>query len=151
MVTLYLSVQAQFLAFTFLIVYVGAIAILFLFVVMLLNVKELTGVAGKGRASMFFIMFPFLVKLGIDVNTVPVLIPVHTSCEQFIYYVVAGYQDINPLIALYEEHVALFLLIVMILIAAMLGAIVLATGGAAIVYTAPAYYPAIGLLSLFVI
>lgn len=136
MVTLYLSVQAQFLAFTFLIVYVGAIAILFLFVVMLLNVKELTGIAGRGRASMFFIMFPFLVKLGVDINSIfPALIPVRTHCDQFVYYVITGYQDINPLAALYEEHVALFLLIVMILIAAMLGAIVLATGGAAIVCT----------------
>lgn len=41
-VVLYLSAGAEFLAFTFLIVYVGAIAILFLFVIMLLNVKELT-------------------------------------------------------------------------------------------------------------
>lgn len=41
--------QIQFLAFTFLIVYVGAIAILFLFVVMLLNVKELTQEEGKLR------------------------------------------------------------------------------------------------------
>lgn len=41
-VILYLSAGAEFLAFTFLIVYVGAIAILFLFVIMLLNVKELT-------------------------------------------------------------------------------------------------------------
>lgn len=41
-VLLYLAAEAEFLALVFLIVYVGAIAILFLFVIRLLNVKELT-------------------------------------------------------------------------------------------------------------
>lgn len=41
-VLLYLASEAEFLALVFLIVYVGAIAILFLFVIRLLNVKELT-------------------------------------------------------------------------------------------------------------
>lgn len=38
---LFLSIRAEFLALVFLIVYVGAIAVLFLFVIMLLNVKGL--------------------------------------------------------------------------------------------------------------
>ena len=41
----YVLICAEFLAFVFLIVYVGAVAILFLFVIMLLNVKELTAAA----------------------------------------------------------------------------------------------------------
>lgn len=41
-VLLYLASEAEYLALVFLIVYVGAIAILFLFVIRLLNVKELT-------------------------------------------------------------------------------------------------------------
>lgn len=38
---MYVALKAQYLAYVFLIVYVGAVAILFLFVVMLLNVKAL--------------------------------------------------------------------------------------------------------------
>jgi NADH:ubiquinone oxidoreductase subunit 6 (subunit J) len=38
---MYIALRAQYLAYVFLIVYVGAVAILFLFVVMLLNVKAL--------------------------------------------------------------------------------------------------------------
>lgn len=53
-VLLYLASEAEFLALVFLIVYVGAIAILFLFVIRLLNVKELTSaprrkVSGQDR------------------------------------------------------------------------------------------------------
>lgn len=37
-----LAIGVEFLSFTFLIVYVGAIAILFLFVIILLDIKTLT-------------------------------------------------------------------------------------------------------------
>lgn len=48
-VLLYLAAGAEFLALVFLIVYVGAIAILFLFVIRLLNVKELIAVPRRKR------------------------------------------------------------------------------------------------------
>jgi len=63
-ILLYLAAQAEFLGLTFLIVYVGAIAILFLFVIMLLNVKELTDTprVSLSQAQLFTVFFavPFL-------------------------------------------------------------------------------------------
>lgn len=43
-IILLLTLKAEYLAFVFLIVYIGAIAILFLFVLMLFNLKELIAV-----------------------------------------------------------------------------------------------------------
>jgi NADH:ubiquinone oxidoreductase subunit 6 (subunit J) len=45
-VTIYLAQGIEYLAYVFLIVYVGAVAILFLFVIMLLNVKALSRHSG---------------------------------------------------------------------------------------------------------
>ena len=65
-VVFYLIIGAEFLAFVFLIVYVGAIAILFLFVIMLLNVKELSSIL-KGRLTLLQLFF-LLVTILLTIN-----------------------------------------------------------------------------------
>lgn len=129
MVALFLSVQVEFLAFIFLIVYVGAVAILFLFVIMLLNVKELTMNAPKGRAGAFLVIFPLFLKLlhTLSLEFKEITVEPSSTFEQLLYYVEAQYQDIAIFTALYTEHATLFVLITLILLTAMIGAIVLAS------------------------
>lgn len=129
MVALFLSVQVEFLAFIFLIVYVGAVAILFLFVIMLLNVKELTMNAPKGRAGAFLIIVPFFLKLlhTLSLEFKEIVLKPASTFEQLLYYVESQYQDVAMFTALYSEHATLFVLITLILLTAMIGAIVLAS------------------------
>jgi len=56
---LLLLLKIEFLAFVFLVVYVGAIAVLFLFVVMMLNIRPNT------TTISFFSLFNFLTALGV--------------------------------------------------------------------------------------
>jgi NADH:ubiquinone oxidoreductase subunit 6 (subunit J) len=64
-VVLYLHAGAEFLGFTFLIVFVGAVAILFLFVIMLLNIRSLASIDHtmnrKGRLAC--VAFPVILVL----------------------------------------------------------------------------------------
>jgi NADH-quinone oxidoreductase subunit N len=128
-IVLYLSVKAEFLAFIFLIVYVGAIAILFLFVIMLLNVKELTVTASKGRTGAFLVLLPLLLKLfqTLVVGFQQQIFQSQSTFEQLTYYITTQYQDIMLFTTLYAEHALLFILISLILLTAMIGAIVLAS------------------------
>jgi len=56
---LLLLLKVEFLAFVFLVVYVGAIAVLFLFVVMMLNIRSNT------TTTSFFSLFNFLTAFGV--------------------------------------------------------------------------------------
>lgn len=142
MVVFYLVIGAEFLAFVFLIVYVGAIAILFLFVIMLLNVKELASslkssfsdgqvvlVVALATASINFIF-----SFSSDLETFFLLEQVNTyfseqtSIFHLCFFVTQGYQDIFLFSnSLYNYYSYLFILISFLLLTAMIGAIVLAT------------------------
>lgn len=141
-VILYLSAGAEFLAFTFLIVYVGAIAILFLFVIMLLNVKELTGapktkLLPSQKYSMVIAAVAFVSLLGtLAKNFVGVLsgsdrvkfASEFPNVDALTYYVRWEFMDILVFgDLLYTYYSFLFMLIALLLLTAMLGAIVLAT------------------------
>lgn len=139
---LYLSVQAEFLALIFLIVYVGAIAILFLFVIMLLNVKELTSaprhkftlaqlvalhlvvpfsanlVYGLSNAIELFLLKTSAVSLSTEPTSVSALV-------NFVNYRFIDIQMFSEL--LYTHYSYAFMLTALLLLTAMLGAIILAT------------------------
>jgi len=139
-VLIYIASGAEFLGLVFLIVYVGAVAILFLFVIMLLNVKSLTSsVALLQRASQVYLLdagvYLSLMLLSFNYHTLLIqiardtaLYALHASTvESLVYYVNYGAADVMAFATLYSDQVALFLLITVILLIAMLGAIVLAT------------------------
>ena len=73
---LLICLQAEFLALTFVIVYVGAVAVLFLFVVMMLNIK-ITELNKElihyfpigGLVGIIFLMNTFLILLSNGVNS----------------------------------------------------------------------------------
>lgn len=141
-VLLYLSVRAEFLALIFLIVYVGAIAILFLFVIMLLNVKELTA-APRQKLNLtqllaLHLVVPFSLILSfkltsalsaflqksdiIAFNTEP------TSVQALVSYVNHQFVDIQMFSSLlYTNYSSSFMLTALLLLTAMLGAIILAS------------------------
>jgi NADH-quinone oxidoreductase subunit J len=135
---LYLSAGAEFLAFTFLIVYVGAIAILFLFVIRLLNVKELTSAPRPRLDKVQKGSVVFAVFSGAHVLTSLIgrfstyclhqLTKLPKDSELLIAYVTQQHRDVIKLSTLlYTYYSQLFRLVALLLLTARLGAIVLAT------------------------
>lgn len=123
--------QCEFLSIIFLIVYVGAISILFLFIVMLLNIRniELTDKIFNYFPISFFIIFLFLILLNFLIKKEFYF--VFTSLDMYYMYI-DFLNNIDfvfemTLLAfmLYEEYYFIFLLSAILLFVAMLGAILL--------------------------
>lgn len=138
-VAIYLVQGVEYLAYVFLIVYVGAVAILFLFVIMLLNVKSLSKHTGVVKhttqvlaifsgALLFWRLFT---ALRIDSSALALMAQSSASAEASsldgLVYAVNNAADIAAFSALFGTESSLFIVILMILLVAMLGAIVLAT------------------------
>ena len=125
---LLLMIQADFLAMMFIVVYVGAIAVLFLFVIMMLNVKiiELNENLISYLPISSFIMFIFIgqVVVLIDKNFLFDLTP-FTSYNNWIllYLQSSNIELIGEII--YTYFFQLFLITGVILLIAMIGPIVL--------------------------
>jgi len=140
-VLMYLIAGIAFVGLVFLIVYVGAVSVLFLFVIMLLNVKSLTSEDELIR---------HISQVGAIAGAILLLQQTHrhivaslnrsmsggflrdavvepTTGEAVFFYVRFRAMDINALTGLYTLHAILFLVTTGILLAALLGAIILAT------------------------
>jgi NADH-quinone oxidoreductase subunit J len=140
-ITIYVISGALFLGLVFLIVYVGAVAILFLFVIMLLNVKSLVGkkeVSTQQKSAQIVAGVALLLlspRLFVEIPNAlahtalqdTALAQQQGSAAAVITYVNQQAGDVFTFHTLYTEHSALFLLITYILLIAMLGAIILAT------------------------
>jgi NADH:ubiquinone oxidoreductase subunit 6 (subunit J) len=123
--------QCEFLSIIFLIVYVGAISILFLFIVMLLNIRniELTDKIFNYFPISFFIILLFLILLNFLVKEEFYFI--FTSLDMYYIYI----EFLNNIdvvfemtllsFMLYEEYYFIFLLAAVLLFVAMVGAILL--------------------------
>jgi NADH:ubiquinone oxidoreductase subunit 6 (subunit J) len=138
---LYLIAGLAFVGVVFLIVYVGAVAVLFLFVIMLLNVKSLTSneeliqhqsqilaiiFAAALLAQTFFTLggaFDHLLAIGFLRDAILEA----TTSEAVSFYVRFQAADINSLTGLYTTHGILLLVTTIVLLVALLGAIILAT------------------------
>ena len=136
-----LSIQVQFLAFIYLIIYIGAIAILFLFVIMLFNMRSLTKSDSKIKDFSFlsisfkiyyffgikFFMFVVLdiysrVQYNSYINSSILLAKV--DIQHFLTYVNSDALLFGNLF--YDYYAYLFLLAGLILLTSMLGSIILA-------------------------
>jgi NADH-quinone oxidoreductase subunit J len=136
-----ISIQAEYIGMVLLIVYVGAIAILFLFVVMLLNVKALLSTVAliKTVAQHIAIVVGFLLYchcLSLLTAGFCDLLSSATdalkrlegnSVDALFEYVNGGAHDILNFSSLYTQDAPLFLIIMVILLVAMTGSIVTAT------------------------
>ena len=124
----------DFFAMILLVVYVGAIAVLFLFVVMMLNIKiaeihenVLRYLPVGGIIGLIFLLEIFLI---VDNETIPLFEPTSFSSNNLTYTVYASklqswtnIESIGNL--LYTTYFILFLISSLILLVAMIGAIVL--------------------------
>ena len=136
-----LSINVNFLALIYLIIYIGAIAILFLFVIMMFNLRELEKKSTALNDYMFiaisFQIYLFLIAkfYFLFVDYVWSYIEYDTYFNEYLtlkthsltYYLT--YQHIDALLfgtLLYTYYCYLFLVAALILLTAMLGSIVLA-------------------------
>jgi NADH-quinone oxidoreductase subunit J len=128
---------AEFLGYLFLIVYIGAIAILFLFVIMLLDVRKLTMTRARVKLSKFKLAFlgvclsitiKFIMSVLASLETVTVKITQPIITAQIFNEVNFEFLDILLFASfLYTEFVGLFILATLLLLSAMIGSIVIAT------------------------
>ena len=119
---LLLMLGVEFLAFLFLIVYIGAIAILFLFVVMMLDIRlvEILDNATRYLPIGFLIGILFLIELTIIIDEK------HFSNLNIITTVVEDYTSIELLgNILYTDGFYHFLISSIVLLVSMIGAILL--------------------------
>jgi NADH-quinone oxidoreductase subunit J len=136
-----LSIKIKFLAFMYLIIYIGAIAILFLFVIMLFNLRTLKKSDVKIKEFSFInitfkIFFIALVKIAITFAISSwTLVEFNSNIENYAHWskfdlaYFLKYVNLDIFIfskLFYTQHAWMFLIVTLILLAAMIGAIVLA-------------------------
>jgi NADH-quinone oxidoreductase subunit J len=124
--------EVEFLALSFIIVYVGAIAVLFLFVVMMLDIKigdNSLGFLNYGPIA-YFITFLFLLEITIPLIKGVTAYPYSTLTTEYLYInwfdqidVITNLEAIGQL--LYTYYFVFFLMSGFILFIAMLAAIML--------------------------
>jgi NADH-quinone oxidoreductase subunit J len=120
---LFVLLGAEYLAILLIVVYVGAIAVLFLFVVMMLNIDniKIKTIAKRNTTALVMIAFAMFLELFLIINISPF--------QQFSYQGMNG-GDINNIKAigdvLYTDFIVPFQLSGAILFVAMIGAIALA-------------------------
>jgi len=126
---LFIMIGAEFLGMIMLIVYVGAVAVLFLFVVMMLNVaqqknqwflsKSSSGHIPLGLIISTIIFFELIIVVG-GWKYKPDLV---SQSDKFIYNNISNTHSLGQV--LYTDYIHIFQISGMILLIAMIGAIVL--------------------------
>ena len=136
-----LSINVNFLAMIYLIIYIGAIAILFLFVIMMFNLRELKKKSTEMNdysllsISFFFYFFILWKFYSLILNQTVTYIQYDKYFNYFVtnnfdnlqYFLT--YQHVDSLLfgtLLYEYYAFLFILASLLLLSSMLGSIILA-------------------------
>lgn len=140
-VIFYLVNGAEYLGLTLMIVYVGAVAVIFLFVLMLLNAKDQAEIKDllvhMTQYLAIIVIAALFGRVGTQVyKPVEAFATAHearfsllepTSGEAVEFFVRYQFNDISSIVPLYTHHGILFVVLTAILLAALLGAIILAT------------------------
>ena len=123
---LFIMIGAEFLGMIMLIVYVGAVAVLFLFVVMMLNVAKQKNTWFKSSTNSAHIPIGLLVSIIIFFEVIIVIGGWKYKPELSNKIVVSDITNTHSIgNVLYTEYIHLFQLSGMVLLVAMIGAIVL--------------------------
>ena len=125
---IFLIFKAEFLAMTLLIVYVGAVAVLFLFVVMMLNISESIIKEGFLRYFPFGLLLIsiFLIELFMIFNSDKIIFP-DSGLIKINEIMNLGMDNTKSLgLFLYTDYFIIFQISGFLLLLAMIGAIVLA-------------------------
>ena len=125
---IFLIFKAEFLAMTLLIVYVGAVAVLFLFVVMMLNISE--SIVKEGFLKYFpfglLLISIFLIELFMIFNSDKIIFP-ESGLIKINEIMNLGMDNTKSLgLFLYTDYFIIFQISGFLLLLAMIGAIVLA-------------------------
>ena len=125
---IFLIFKAEFLAMTLLIVYVGAVAVLFLFVVMMLNISE--SIIKEGFLKYFpfglLLISIFLIELFMIFNSDKIIFP-ESGLIKINEIMNLGMDNTKSLgLFLYTDYFIIFQISGFLLLLAMIGAIVLA-------------------------
>ena len=124
--SLFIMVGAEFLGMIMLIVYVGAVAVLFLFVVMMLNVAKQKNTWFKSSTNSAHIPIGLLVSIIIFFEVIIVIGGWKYKPELSNKIIVSDITNTHSIgNVLYTEYIHLFQLSGMVLLVAMIGAIVL--------------------------
>ena len=121
---LYLTMNAEFMGVIQILVYAGAIMVLFLFVIMLLNLEAMPSLGGfdwkKGAAFLLgvAVLAQLLVVVSVRLGVMPTALPAEQAAEA------ASVENIG--IALLTEHAFSMEIIGVLLLAATIGAVLLA-------------------------
>lgn len=122
---IYLQMQAEFIAVMQIVVYTGAIMVLFVFVIMLLNVKVEEGIPDKLRLVRY-LGIPLVALLAVEMG----LVVIHSSSSEEILVssnatnLAANTQSIGKL--LYTQYALPFEVTSILLLVAIIGAIIMA-------------------------
>ena len=125
---IFLMSNAEFLAMTLIIVYVGAVAVLFLFVVMMLNINVVQAKEGMLRYLPFGLVLIsiFLIELSLIFSDLPVFPESNTKID-ISELLNNGNSNTKAIgLHLYTDYFIIFQISGFVLLVAMLGAIVLA-------------------------
>lgn len=133
---LLLMIQAEFMAMTFIVIYVGAIAILFLFVVMMLDMKLALSNLNSLTYSAIgqFVGFMLVIELYLILTGQWSAVVTQTDYQYYYSLIIwldgmeYSYQAECIGISMYTTFSDVFIISSFILLAAMVGAIVLALG-----------------------
>ena len=124
--SLFIMIGAEFLGMIMLIVYVGAVAVLFLFVVMMLNVAKQKNTWFKSSTNSAHIPIGLLVSIIIFFEVIIVIGGWKYKPELINKIVVSDVTNTHSIgNVLYTDYIHLFQLSGMVLLVAMIGAIVL--------------------------
>jgi len=121
---LYLTLHAQFIAVIQVLVYAGAIMVLFLFVIMLLNLdvmEDLRGISWPRVAALLLgiaVLSQLLLAVAMGLDLVPVPVAAEVAAEA------ASAREIG--LVLFTEYAYLLQIIAVLLLAATIGAVLLA-------------------------
>lgn len=115
--------NVEFLALIFIIVYVGAIAVLFLFVIMMLNIKMSSSKMFLYYPVFFIVSFIVLIQIFLVLEVSFSDISVVQSHSFSVFDVLNNIEVIGQ--SLYNYFLCVFLLAGLILLVAMIGAIIL--------------------------
>jgi NADH-quinone oxidoreductase subunit J len=141
---IFIAHEAEFLGYLLQIVYIGAIAILFLFVIMLLNVRDLSEPANTRGMSAYTALLKFVLVVSVlksmqalrsfffsfFASTAPgdaTLAGVAHTTEVVVLNVLGSCDLLLFSQYLFGDHAFLFIMTTFLLLTAMLGAIILAT------------------------
>lgn len=122
-----LLIEAEFIALIFLVIYVGAIAVLFLFIVMMLDIKIQRGQSFLIQYAPFGLLFGGLFFLEIFISLESVFSSQGIQTEPYSWYCMFDNLSNIEVLGqiLYKEFLFCFLISGILLLIAMIGAIVL--------------------------